>query len=183
MAKQFDFNTQLKLGDEGETIFEKLYGHTFSKNNSTNVMLPDFVHKKTGALAEIKYDNSPKAQKDKDGYQLNFFIELFSNSKTLSLGGPFRAAQEGVDYYVYMFKEPFRIFLMDTVKLRDIAAELIHSDKYRVIPIKNKGWWTQGYALPIALFHECFIEGDILREGKILNDISATGRYLNLHQS
>lgn len=180
MSTPFDFNTQLKLGDEGEVIFDKLYGHFFDKNNSTDVMLPDFKHKQTGALAEIKYDNSPKAAKDKNGYQLNFFIELFSNSKTLSLGGPFRAAVEGVDYYVYMFKEPFRIFLMDAVKLRDIAAEVIDSKKYRQIPIKNKGWWTQGYALPIALFKECFIEGDVLREGKILNDISATGTYLNI---
>ena len=176
----FDFNTQLKLGDEGEQIFEKLYGQLLIKNNSKNVMLPDFKHRKTGALAEIKYDNSTRAARDAKGFQINFFVELFSNSDKLTLGGPFRAMQEGVDYYIYMFKSPFRIFIMDAVKFRDKAAELINENRFKELYIKNKTWYTQGYAMPISLFKDCQLEGDVLREGKILNDISATGTYLNI---
>ena len=58
---------------------------------------------------------------------------------------------------------------MDTVKLRDKAAELIHSGNYKELYIKNKGWWTQGYALPISLFDDCKIEGDLMGKGVKLN--------------
>ena len=110
MSTTFDFKEQLELGKEGEEKFAELYP-CFDYNNHKNVMAPDFVHKETGSVAEVKYDDSVRAKKDKDGNQLNFFVEQYSNHKEMTLGGPFRAVQEGVDYYIYMFKQPFRIFI------------------------------------------------------------------------
>ena len=165
----FDFHTQLKLGDEGERIFMKHFGNLFHKNNNKNVKLPDFIHKNTGALAEIKYDDSPRAIRNAKNFQVNFFVELYSNSKFKSLGGPFRAVEEGVDYYVYIFKEPFRIFLFDAVKFRDTASTLIGSKKYKDLFIKNKCWHTQGYAIPIHLFKNCEIKSETFSKGTRLN--------------
>lgn len=168
MASTFDFNEQLELGKEGELKFAELYP-CFNYNNDKDVMAPDFVHKETGSIAEVKYDDSVRAKKDENGLQLNFFVEQYSNHKEMTLGGPFRAVQEGVDYYIYMFKQPFRIFIFDACKFRDIAAELIYNGSYKQCFIKNKGWWTSGFPLPIAAFKEAKIEGDYLGKGYKLN--------------
>ena len=170
MATTFDFNDQLQLGKEGEQKFALLYP-CFDYNNAKDVMAPDFVHKETGSVAEVKFDDSKRALKDKDGNQLNFFVEQFSNTRAMTLGGPFRAVDEGVDYYVYMFKSPFRIFIYDAVKFRDMAAELIYNGRYKECFIKNKGWWTSGFPLPIKAFEEARVEGDILGKGYKLNII------------
>jgi len=168
MVTTFDFNKQLTIGKEGEEKFAELYP-CFNYNNDKDVMAPDFVHKETGSIAEVKYDDSSRARKDENGHQLNFFVEQYSNHKEMTLGGPFRAVQEGVDYYVYMFKSPFRIFLYDACKFRDIAAQLIWSNKYKECFIKNKGWWTSGYPLSIRAFESARVEGDILGKGIKLN--------------
>lgn len=165
----FNFPEQLKLGNEGEDIFMKHYGHLFHKNNNKNVKLPDFIHKHTGALAEIKYDDSPRAIRNAKDFQVNFFVELYSNYEFKSLGGPFRAVEEGVDYYVYIFKKPFRMFLFDAVKFRDTASTLIRSKKYKDLFIKNKSWETQGYAIPIHLFKNCEIKSETVSKGTRLN--------------
>jgi len=170
MSTPFDFEEQLKLGKEGELKFAELYP-CFKYNNDKDVMAPDFVHKETGSIAEVKYDNSVRALKDKNGNQLNFFVEQYSNHAEMTLGGPFRAVEEGVDYYVYMFKQPFRIFIFDACKFRDMAAELIYSGLYKECFIKNKGWWTSGFPLPIEMFKECRVEGDIIGKGTKLNII------------
>jgi hypothetical protein len=170
MATTFDFQKQLEMGKEGEEKFATLYP-CFNYNNDKDVMAPDFVHKKTGSIAEVKYDDSVRAKKDDNGIQLNFFVEQYSNHKEMTLGGPFRAVQEGVDYYVYMFKNPFRIFIFNACKFRDIAAELIWSNNYKQCFIKNKGWWTSGFPLPIKAFEEARVEGDILGKGYKLNII------------
>ena len=68
---EFDFNTQLDLGKEGEDKFASLYP-CFQYNNDENCKEPDFIHKETGAIAEIKYDDSARAARDKDNKQLNF---------------------------------------------------------------------------------------------------------------
>ena len=165
---EFDFDTQLNLGKEGEEKFASLYP-CFKYNNDENCKEPDFVHKQTGAIVEIKYDDSVRAIRGADNKQLNFFVEQFSNTDALTLGGPFRAVQEGVDYYVYMFKNPFRIFIYDAVKFRDIASELIYNGRYKECFIKNKGWWTSGFPLPIGAFEEARVEGDVIGKGTKLN--------------
>lgn len=172
MQPTFSFETQLKLGNEGEQIFFDKYKDYFEKNNSQNVMAPDFINKKTGALAEIKFDNSTRAARDSNKLQKNFFVEMFSNSREMTLGGPFRAVEEGVDYYVYMFKEPFRIFIFDAVKFKNKAARIINEENYKPKPVKNKTWYTSGYALPINLFEECRITEEIMCSGKKLNNIT-----------
>ena len=169
MTTTFSFDKQLEMGKEGEAMFNKLYGHVFEYNNSKDVKAPDFVHKETGAIVEVKYDDSVRAHRDKDGKQINFFVEQFSCADNMSLGGPFRAVEEGVDYFVYMFKEPFRIFIMDCQKFRDRAAELIYNGNYRESYIKNRGWYTSGYCLPIDRFSDCRIEGDVFAKGLKLN--------------
>ena len=172
MQSTFSFETQLKLGNEGEQLFYNKYKDYFEKNNSQNVMAPDFINKKTGALAEIKFDNSTRAARDSNNLQKNFFVEMFSNSREMTLGGPFRAVEEGVDYYVYMFKEPFRIFIFDAVKFKNKAARIINKNDFRELFIKNKTWYTSGYALPINLFEECRISDEDMCNGIKLNNIA-----------
>ncbi len=155
--RTFDFQKQLQIGSRGEDIFYELYHEFYDMNNDKNCKLPDFVHKTTGALVEVKYDDSKSAYLDEKGQQRNFFIEKYSNDEIGTLGGPFRAFSEGCDYYVYIFNKPRRIFIMDVRRLLEISNRLIESGKYRKISIRNRTYNTSGYALPISEFLSCQI--------------------------
>lgn len=168
MSKSY-MEQQISVGKEGERIFLESYPW-FQYNNVKNCRAPDFIHRETGALVELKYDVSKKAKKDKpgkDGKQINFFVERYSDRDRKTLGGPFRAAEEGVDYYVYMFKEPKRTFFYNAVKFRDITEKLIRNGRYeeRGIPIPNQGWTTTGFPLPISEFEDAKLSPDVVKKG------------------
>lgn len=162
----FGFREQLKIGLEGEKLFLQLYHQFYLINNEKNNRLPDFIHRKTGALVEVKYDDSNRAILDENGKQLNLFIEKYSDYGHKTLGGPFRAVKEKCDYYVYIFKKPCRIFLMDASLLAEKADLLIQSNVYPAKIIPNRNYNTLGYALPISEFMSCVVAEEEFQSGK-----------------
>ena len=122
---------------------------------------PDFVDTK-GRTLELKFDVSDRARRDQNGYQLNFFMETVSNNRKNTPGGVFRAQEEKVDFFVYMFEAPFRMFILDTKKTAAMVLKLVASGYYRKCSIKNKYYWTEGYALPIDMFTNCVTSFDRL---------------------
>lgn len=152
----FKFHAQNTIGKEGEALFQALYPQ-FKPNNVSEVTEPDFIDDK-GRKAEIKFDVSERARRNARGEQMNFFIETISNDNRQTPGGLLRAQQEGVDFYVYMFKKPQRIFIMDVNKAVNKMNELIETGWYRKCRIRNPGYHTIGYPLPIDKFQDCFVE-------------------------
>lgn len=151
----FKFHQQNEIGKRGEELFQKLYPQ-FRPNNVSDVKAPDFIDDQ-GRIAEIKLDVSTRARRDKDGHQLNFFMETISNDRRNTPGGLLRAQQEGVHFYVYMFENPQRVFVMDVEKAVAKMQELINTNWYRQCRIKNPNYYTIGYPLPIEMFKDTFV--------------------------
>jgi hypothetical protein len=155
MSKTFGFHTQNNIGKRGEELFLQLHPEWKANNIGAHCKEPDFVDRH-GRTLELKFDVSNRARRDQDGYQLNFFMETVSNNRKKTVGGVFRAEQEGVDFLVYMFEAPFRIFVLDVQRTVETVRRLAQSGVYRKLCIKNHHYWTEGYALPIDMFASCF---------------------------
>ena len=110
----FTFHAQNSIGKRGEQLFLTTFPD-WNTNNSVNCTEPDFIDKH-GRKAEIKFDVSKRARRDSKGNQLNFFMETISNDRKNTLGGIFRAHEEKVKFFVYIFEQPQRIFIMNVAK-------------------------------------------------------------------
>lgn len=152
MSSTFGFHVQNQIGQRGEKLFLELHPEWKANNAGHHCKEPDFVDSK-GRTLELKFDVSDRARRDKDGYQTNFFMETISNNRKKTIGGVFRAQQEGVDFFVYMFESPFRMFVLDVNKTAATVLKLMPN--YRKCSIPNQYYWTEGYALPIDLFEKC----------------------------
>ena len=153
----FGFHKQNAIGQRGEKLFLKLYPEWKANNLAEKCKEPDFKDC-YGRKLELKFDVSTRARRDSKGYQLNFFMETISNDSKQTPGGVARAKKEGVEFYVYMFEEPFRIFVLDVKKTDKKIKELIATDRYRKCRIKNMYYCTEGYALPITGFNSCIVK-------------------------
>lgn len=139
MDELFDFDTQLKIGNEGESDFMSLYKDLEpikSKDRSVDFVLA------SGKTVELKTDTY-----DMDSTP-NFFMEMFGNIADAKIGGPWRAMQDGVDYFVYYFRKNRTFFWFDTVTLCRHLDSIIASNDIMPKEIRNKGWTARGYAVP-----------------------------------
>ena len=103
---------------------------------------------------------------------VNFFMETISNDHRQTPGGVYRAQEEGVTFFVYMFEEPFRLFAMDVEKTDKRVRELIETGWYRKCRIKNRHYYTEGYPLPIVEFKDCMVDLNTIKLNTIkLNTI------------
>lgn len=157
MSTAFGFHEQNTIGKRGEELFLQLYPKWQANNVGQHCKEPDFVDA-GGRKLELKFDVSARARRDQKGYQTNFFMETVSNNRKQTAGGVFRAQQEGVDFFVYMFESPFRMFVLDVHKTAATVLKLM--PHYRTIRIRNQHYWTEGYALPIELFENCITTFD-----------------------
>tara|TARA_B110000483_G_C17957474_1_gene450707 strand:+ start:152 stop:763 length:612 start_codon:yes stop_codon:yes gene_type:complete len=151
----FQFNQQNNIGKRGEQLFLDHFP-SWSANNQVQCTEPDFVDN-YGRKAEIKFDVSERARRDAQGKQLNFFMETISNDRRNTVGGIFRAQKEQVQFFVYIFEQPLRIFVMDVDKALQKTQELVSSGKYRQCRIRNPHYFTIGYPLPISEFKACMV--------------------------
>jgi len=153
----FGFHEQNAIGKRGEALFLNMFPKWSANNLATKCKEPDFkdVH---GRKLELKFDVSAKARRDADGHQINFFMETVSNDRKKTCGGVFRAKKEGVDFLVYMFENPLRMFVLDVNKTEKRVKELIATGWYRKRRIKNRYYYTEGYTLPISEFKACMTD-------------------------
>lgn len=130
----FKFNTQLDVGAEGEKLFLSLYPWL----NKADGIKYDF--ERDGKTVELKTDTYSM---DKTP---NFFMEKFSDKNRSTFGGPWRAAKDNVDFFVYMFLQEKKCFWF---RSKDLTTFL---DPYcankRTVDVHNKTWVTCGYLVP-----------------------------------
>lgn len=153
----FGFHEQNAIGKRGEELFLKMHPEWRANNLAEDCKEPDFKDQ-YGRKLELKFDVSNRARRDSQGNQLNFFMETISNDRKQTPGGVARAKKEGVEFYVYMFENPFRTFILDVKKAAAKINELVATGWYRKCRIKNRYYYTEGYALPIKEFESCFAD-------------------------
>jgi len=139
MNELFDFDKQLEVGNEGESDFQKYYeslGPQKPKDRAIDFILAN------GTTVELKTDTY-----DMDKTP-NFFMEIFGSIDEGKIGGPWRAMQDGVDFFVYYFPKNRTFFWFRTVSLCNRLDSVISNYSLAPKEIRNKGWTARGYAVP-----------------------------------
>jgi len=132
----FNFKEQLSVGGAGEEFFLSLY----PKLKKADGIKYDF--ELNGKTVELKTDtyymkNTP-----------NFFMEKYSSVESKKLGGPWRAANDSVSYFVYMYVKDKKCFWFDSKELTEYLDVYIKEQKPRIMEIENTSWTTLGYLIP-----------------------------------
>ena len=143
--KTFDFKKQLKVGARGEELFLSLYPQI---TKADGIKYDFTMGDKTIELKTDTYsmDKTP-----------NMFMEHLSDTKnTEKVGGPWRALNDGVTYFAYMYIEQKQVFWFHPKELVDFMNEYIKQASYKVI--RNKGWTSIGYAVPREKLKHLFLE-------------------------
>lgn len=132
--KVYKFNSQNKTGVTGENLFSTCYNDLEPKKPET--LAYDF---------DIKSNKKIELKSDTWGMEdtPNFFMESISNSSKGTIGGPWRAKKDGVDFFVYLFLKNKTFFWFDTLALCDKLDQLSPQLKKRTI--FNSGYDTIGY--------------------------------------
>lgn len=139
----------MAMGDNGERLFAESYWH-LNPVKSTADLKYDFDT--TLGRVELKTDSYPM---DKTP---NFFIEKFSDMTKESLGGPWRAAADGIELFVYHFINDGTFFWFKSSELCALSDTLITKRRERWI--KNKAWTTLGYVIPREEFKKILLQVD-----------------------
>lgn len=148
----FDFNEQLGVGNAGEADFRKFYAElkpTKSQDRRFDFYILD------GKTVELKTDTYDMGQTG------NFFMELFGNASEGKMGGPWRAMQDGVDFFVYYFPKNRTFFWFRTVELCSRLDALVAQMGLKPKEIKNRTWSTLGYTIPREMLVDIEYKNDI----------------------
>ena len=86
----------------------------------------------------------------------NFFMEHLSDIKSGKLGGPWRALQDNVDYFVYMYLAERKCFWFKPKPLVEFLNTYIKTKSYKVI--RNRGWSSHGYTVPRESVEHLFLK-------------------------
>ncbi len=130
----FKFEKQLTVGSEGEKLFLEL--HPLLKK--TDGLITDFEY--NGKGVELKTDTYSMDRTP------NFFMEYVGSTENGKPGGPWRAARDNVDFFVYMFLVQRRCFWF---RSKELSAFLdVYCKHKRLVEIPNRTWVTTGYLVP-----------------------------------
>ena len=132
----YNFKDQLNVGADGEKFFMNLY----PKLVKTSGLISDFEY--NGKGVELKTDTYAM---DKTP---NFFMEKLSSVDSGKIGGPWRAAQDNVDFFVYMFIKDRKCFWFRSKALVAFLDQYIVDKKPRSANIVNTSWTAMGYLIP-----------------------------------
>lgn len=136
MAKSnvFGWHEQLSVGNKGERFFLKNY--------------PD-ASKSDGKIDDFKLSNGETVELKTDTYSMektpNFFMEYIGNMKKGNLGGPWRAAKDNIDWFVYLFLYDQKFFWFNTKELVGFLDE--HIKTLKVKTVRNPGYDSTGFAV------------------------------------
>ena len=90
----FTFTQQLKTGNKGEKLLKDAFPFHLEKSKDLKY---DFYCPDTNQTIELKTDTYRLAKTE------NFFMERLSDIDSRKPGGPWRALQDNVDVFIYMF--------------------------------------------------------------------------------
>jgi len=142
----FTFKKQIGVGNVGENLFLKTYA---GSTKSTDLKY-DFTYK--GKKVELKTDTYPMEKTS------NFFMEQYGSIEDKKLGGPWRASQDEVDYFVYLYLADKKFFWFETKSLVKFLDECVKD--LRGKSVWNRGYTTFGFAVPRALVDDLIIKRD-----------------------
>jgi hypothetical protein len=131
----FTFKKQLDVGSKGEALFLKHYGDGASKADGRK-----FDLSYNGKKVELKTDTYPMQETP------NYFMERYGSIEDGKVGGPWRAAQDNVDYFVYFFLSNKTFFWFESKPLVKFLDE--YTRNMRGKTVANKGYSSLGYAVP-----------------------------------
>lgn len=151
----FDFKQQLAVGDIGEKEFQSYYKHLEPKKSEDRKYDFILVDGQTVELKTDTYDMSATG---------NFFMELFSDTKKGSIGGPWRAAQDDVRFFVYYFRSNKTFFWFESKLLVSELDKILLVGKYKLKSIRNKGWTAEGYCIPRETLKAILYKEDTFNE-------------------
>ena len=151
--KVFGFKSQMNVGDQGEQYFVTAYKSLDPKKSVDRAV--DF-HLNDGTSVELKTDTYPMENTQ------NFFLETFGDVDAGKLGGPFRAREDKIDFFVYYYIHDKTFFWFKTNELCERIEFIISTEKHKIKSIKNKAWTTHGYALPRSRFEDIQVKMDVL---------------------
>lgn len=143
----FTFNKQLDIGSRGETLFLKHYADKASKADGRKYDL--FYEGKT---VELKTDTYPMQKTE------NFFMERYGSIEDKKVGGPWRARDDKVDYFVYFFVANKVFFWFETeplVKYLDIITPTMRG---KTVP--NRTYSSLGFAVARESLRHLMIRED-----------------------
>lgn len=134
----FIFEDSLKSGAIGEKKFAEFYKNRMIHLNSVEGKTgPDFKMIESGRYVELKSDYYSTEDTP------NFAIELYSDEKRRTPGGPWQALTKGSFFFVYYFPKDSVHYIFETKKLVDYLDSVKQSlppSSFRSIP--NKGYHT-----------------------------------------
>jgi hypothetical protein len=133
---EFNFKDQLSVGGKGEAMFLKM----FPKLEKADGIKYDFQC--NGKTIELKTDTYSIEDTQ------NFFMERYSSIESKKLGGPWRAHQDNVDFFVYLYEKGQHCYWFDTKRLIPQLDDYIKQHKPRQVEINNTSWTTLGYLIP-----------------------------------
>lgn len=149
MKKTYSFKKQLEIGNKGEELFIKYYKDMDAKKSSDREI-------------DIIIKNNKKVELKTDLWKMsdtkNFFIEKVSSNINKKKGGPFIAAQNKIDYFVYFFVKDKVFFWFSVKKLCNFLKDRI--EDYRECRIYNKGYYSTGYLVPRADLEKLILRKD-----------------------
>lgn len=129
----FTFNKQLDVGNKGETLFLKHYkGSAKSPERKYDLTY-------NGKKVELKTDTYPMQKTE------NYFMERYGSVEDKKVGGPWRAKEDGIDYFVYLFLANRVFFWFDTDTLVKFLDE--HTKNMRGKTVANKSYTTLGFCI------------------------------------
>lgn len=103
-----------------------------------------------GEVKTDKWKMNTTSKKRRWGETLNFFFESISNVSKNTIGGPWKALQDGSEFFIYLFNKDSKAFIFKTV----IIVEFMEKNKckYKEAPVSTgEGKYkyvTKGYPVP-----------------------------------
>ncbi len=137
--KKFDFKSQMKVGNSGESDFKQYYAE-LEPLKSVEDLKYDFTLK-NGKTIELKCDTYPMEKTP------NFFMEYYSDVNKEKIGGPWRAAKDNIDYFCYYFNKNKVFYWFNPNELVSFLDTYIELNQPNYKYIGNRGWVTNGIAI------------------------------------
>lgn len=139
MSNTFSFRPQKSIGDTGEQHIQS----TYQNITKTDGRISDCILTNAdGSTSTIELKTDTYSMNDTP----NLFMEYMGNTDKGTLGGPWRAAKDKVDYFVYYYLKDTTFFWYKSQELAAFLDGWIKGKKPKTI--RNKSYDTVGYTVP-----------------------------------
>lgn len=170
-----NFHKDLPKGHDGERVFHEMHSECLTRTDGKK---GDFIYNPDGKLLELKSEisysttdpSAPEALEFRKTMSIpppnspngwrqtgNLFVERYSSIEAGTPGGPWQAQTHGAEYYVHLFLGDGKFFVYRTDDMVDFMEK--NMGKYRQVDVRNPGYTTVGFPVPIA--HVAHLELDL----------------------